>query len=73
MSNPPDIVQMQYRQGRINKNLFSLCFGHNGGFFTIGDYDTSIQFPESKVETFKFYPNAGQYKIPMIKIQVFAC
>ena len=68
--NPPDIIQVQAKQGRISKNLFSLCFGHNGGYLTLGEYDTTRHLPGTPVETFKFDRRAGQYRISMLKIKV---
>jgi hypothetical protein len=57
-------------QGRISKNLFSLCFGHDGGYMTLGDYDTSRHLPVSKVETFDYDGSFGQFKIMMRGISV---
>lgn len=72
-ANPPDIVQIQYMQGRIKDNLYSLCYGHDGGYMSLGNYDSSRHLPESMIETFTFDRSFGQFKIVLsqIKVNVF--
>lgn len=50
--------------GRIDQALFSLCFGHDGGYMTFGDYDKSRHLARAPVHEFSF-ERAGQFKIRM--------
>lgn len=67
---PPDIIEVERSQGRIVESKFALCFGHNGGYMTLGGYNTSKHLPEAKEEVFKFYPDQGQYRIILNSVNV---
>jgi len=66
----PDLVQIAAAQGRANRNVFSLCFGHDGGYMTIGEYDDRLHHPDAKVEVFHFDKTQGQYKIKLNRLKV---
>lgn len=69
-SYPPDIIQIQQSQGRLDSGLFSLCFGHDGGYMTLGGYDRNKHLPEAREEVFKYYPDQGQYRIVLNSVSV---
>ncbi len=35
-----------YKSAKIEHHMFALCLGHNGGHFTIGNYDGSLNYEE---------------------------
>ena len=41
-NNEDSIINQLYKEGKINKRLFSLCFSQNGGYFTIGNINHSF-------------------------------
>ena len=51
-SIPPTIVQVEASQGRSSSELYSLCYGLDGGYLSIGGYDTSRHLNGSQTETF---------------------
>ena len=63
--NPPDIVKIMYSEGRISSDVFSLCFGHDGGYITLGEYDRSKHHPNASEQVFHFDGSQGQYKIEL--------
>lgn len=57
--------------GIVDKVEFALCLGANGGRFTIGGYEESIQAnPEDRVEWFPMNQPLVHYKIPLQKVMV---
>ena len=66
------MIKIQYNQGRITKNLFSLCFGHEGGYLTLGDYDTSRHLKAHQIEEISFDRSTGQYKLDLLSIFVWS-
>lgn len=57
--------------GITDKREFALCMGSNGGKFTIGGYDESLQAnPDERVEWFPFITPINHYKIQMNKMKV---
>lgn len=69
-SYPPDIIQIQQSQGRLDSGVFSLCFGHDGGYMTMGGYDRSKHSSEAREEVFKFYADQGQFRIVLNSVTV---
>jgi len=68
--NPPDIVKVMHHQSRVSSPVFSLCFGHDGGYLTVGQFDPSRHHPRAKEEVFDFDGSQGQYKIALKKVSV---
>ncbi len=62
---------IEAKEGRVSHNLFSLCYGHDGGYLTIGPYDESRHVNGTTIETFTFDGSQGQYKITLNKIKVY--
>jgi Eukaryotic aspartyl protease len=67
---PPDVIQIQRSQDRLAEGIFSLCFGHDGGYMTLGGYNRTKHFPEAQEEIFKYYPDNGQYRIVLNSVNV---
>ena len=36
-----------FKAGKVENHMFALCLGHDGGHFTIGNFDESIHLNES--------------------------
>lgn len=68
--NPPDLVKVMHHGARVSSPVFSLCFGHDGGYLTVGQFDRARHHPQAKEEVFDFDGSQGQYKITMKKISV---
>jgi len=57
--------------GVTDKREFALCLGKNGGKFSVGGFDESIQAnPSERVEWFPLNQPMSHYKIQMDKIMV---
>lgn len=69
-SFPPDLISSAYKGNRAGMELFSLCYGHDGGYMTIGGYNKSKHLEGAPIESFKFDSSHGQYKIIMKSIHV---
>ena len=41
-NNEDSIINQFYKEGKINKRVFSLCFSQNGGYFTMGNINHSF-------------------------------
>ena len=46
-SEPPSFLQLEYLEGRIKENSFSMCLGHNGGSLTVGGWNNALHLPHS--------------------------
>lgn len=68
--SPPDLVSIAYAQGRISKNLFSLCLAYNRGYMTIGEYESSGHLQGEKIHILPFNRSLGQYQIKLAGIKV---
>lgn len=65
------IFDVLYEAKLVDKREFALCLGQNGGKFTIGGYDESIQAnQEERVEWFPLNQPLSHYKIPLQKVKV---
>ena len=59
-NNEFNFVELLYKLGRIEKNIFSLCFAQLGGIFTVGEindkfHKTNITYIPIKTEKNKYY------------------
>jgi hypothetical protein len=60
------IFEVLKTAGIVDKVEFALCLGQNGGKFTIGGFDESIQAnTEDRVEWFPMNQPLVHYKIPL--------
>ena len=69
-NNNKSFVDILYNSNFIKRNIFSLCFSHEGGYFSIGKIDTSYHFSKNinYVKLIDLY--MGQYLIKLNYIQV---
>ena len=58
-----------YNNNRISNNIFSLCLGKNGGFFSVGSYNSSYHKKNSSIKTVKMTGKAF-YEVKFNKIIV---
>jgi hypothetical protein len=68
--NPPDLVKIMHGESRVTSPVFSLCYGHDGGYLTVGQFDRTRHHQQAKEEVFDFDGSQGQYKISLKKISV---
>ena len=61
-------ISLQYNNKIISKNLFSICFGENDGYFSIGEIDT--KYHKTKIEYIPFRAERNNYYISLTKIKI---
>ena len=61
-------VTLLFNQKIISKNLFTICFGQNDGYFSIGEIDTS--FHNSKIEYVPLFPGESNFYVKLNKIRI---
>ena len=44
----PTLLEVEFRDGRIDSKVFSICLGHNGGQLMVGDWNTALHLPGEK-------------------------
>ena len=59
-NNIKSFVSMLYMKGIIHKNLFTLCFDKNGGYFSLGDIETDHHIC-SKISYIDYNPSSELY------------
>lgn len=77
-TNPPNIIETEFHQKRIPEKVFSICFGHNGGQMTFGDWNSDLHFNKTDPKRFNTihtkdlgsYPWASQYRVPVYGVDV---
>ena len=65
LANKEDsIINQLYKEGKINKRIFSLCFSQNGGYLTLGnvyrDYhiNSPVYFPITMKDVYSLNINS---------------
>lgn len=61
-------ISLLYNYKIISKNLFSICFGENDGYFSIGEIDT--KYHKTKIEYIPFSAINNDYYISLTKIKI---
>ena len=61
-------VTLLFNQKIISKNLFTICFGQNDGYFSIGEIDTS--FHNSKIEYVPLFPGESNFYVQLNQIRI---
>jgi len=61
-------VTLLFNQNIISKNLFTICFGQNDGYFSIGEIDKS--FHKSKIEYVPLYPGETNFYVHLTQIKI---
>ena len=61
-------ISLLYNNNIISKNLFSICFGQNDGYFSIGEIDTT--YHKNKIEYIPFKENRANYYVNLTKIKI---
>lgn len=71
-SNLPNLIDSTYKQHQeINERLaFSLCFGYDGGYMTIGGYNSEKHLPNATVNIVPYKGRGGQYVVNIYKAKV---
>ena len=77
-SNPPNIIETELYEGRMTQHTFSLCFGHNGGQLTLGDWNSFLHLnkeDENKISVIKTTslgsnPWGSQYRVPVYSVDI---
>ena len=69
-NNDKSFVSILYRSKVIQKNIFSLCFSHEGGYFSIGKLATSHHFSKNISYVNLLNRNMGNYFINLNYIQI---
>lgn len=72
-SNMPNLIDFTFQQHReVDESLaFSLCFGYDGGFMTLGGYNAEKHFPNASTSVVPYVTRSGQYTINIHKAKVF--
>jgi len=68
----PNIIDFIFQQhNETNETLaFSLCFGYNGGYMTIGGYNSDKHLPNAINYIIPYSTRSGQYTISIHKAKV---
>lgn len=45
-SEPISLPTAAFQQGRVDRHLFALCLGHDGGYFSIGGYNETLHLED---------------------------
>lgn len=71
-SNAPNLIDSTFQQHKeINETLaFSLCFGYEGGYMTVGGYNSGKHLPNSTNNVVSYSSRSGQYVINIHKAKV---
>ena len=68
---PPTFVDISLKQFELNRSGFSICYGYNGGYLTIGDFNSNKKHLEDQVvNTIKYYPKNYQYSVNLTSILI---
>ena len=73
-NNENSFVGMLYKLGIIQKNIFSLCFEHDGGYFSIGEIYDEFHYNNKNNESIQYVDlinkNSGNYVINLKYIKL---
>ena len=61
-------ISLLYKREIINKNLFSICFGKNDWYFSIGEIDTT--YHQTKIEYIPILSGESNYYISIKKYKL---
>lgn len=64
------MVQASFLEKRLPHPAFSLCFGHDGGYLTLGKYNASRHLEGAQPEQLRFDRSQGQYRVTLLSIFV---
>jgi len=66
------LVDFTFQQHKeIHENLaFSMCFGYEGGYMTVGGYNSDKHIPNSTNNIISYTGRSGQYTINIYKAKV---
>ena len=67
-NNRKSFISLLYNNKIISKNLFSICFGENDGYFSLGEIDT--KYHKTKIEYIPFREKNYNYYISLTKIKI---
>ena len=66
----PNLIEASLREHRVNKNGFSICYSHNGGLLTIGDFNHERHIEGAPEITIRYGLHSEQYSVRLASIQV---
>ena len=69
-NNNKSFIDILYNSNVIKRNIFSLCFSHEVGYFSIGKFDTSYHFSKNIIYVNLIDINMAQYFIKLNYIQI---
>lgn len=76
--NPPNIIETEFHEKRIQEPTFAICFGHDGGALNFGDWNSWLhldaddpkRFTTIHTDSLGTYPWASQYRVPLKSVDV---
>lgn len=66
-STEPNMLDLLFRQKALNSNSFALCFGHDGGYMTLGGYRSDKHLKGEGIQKVKF---SGNYMVSLKSLRV---
>lgn len=75
-ANPPNIIETELHEGRMTDPVFSLCFGHDGGELTLGEWNLWTHLKDNKTQSviktdsLGSSPWGAQFKVPVFGVDV---
>lgn len=68
----PNLIDSTYKQHQeVNERLaFSLCFGYDGGYMTVGGYNSDKHLPNATVNIVPYNGRGGQYVVNIYRAKV---
>lgn len=61
------MLDLLFRQNALQTNSFALCFGHEGGFMTLGGYRSDKHLAGEEIQRVKYY---GNYLVHLKSVRV---
>ena len=68
-NSPTSFIGLLYKLKIINKNIFSICFGHSGGYMSLGEIDP-IYHTERGIKYIPLLDDSNLYKIKIKDITI---
>lgn len=57
-----------FKAGKVQHHMFALCLGHDGGHFTIGDFDKTLHLGEEKEPQWVEYSGGALFTLKLHSI-----
>ena len=66
----PNLIRELYSNNMIEHNLFTLCFGLNSGYFSVGKINNTLHAKNSSIIYLNHNPNDFFYTVNLLKILI---